>query len=262
MPAGVDAVEAVAERLRELLGGRRPCAVALDVDGTLTERRVRGDFLIDLGAVEALRRVERLGVRTLLVTGNSAAVVAGLARYIGSRGPHVAENGCVVYHSGRLYSACTGSARAAARVLEEEMAGVLTPSWQNACRLHDYAFLAPRDRDPGSLVPAVEELLTSRGHRVRVASSGYAIHIRPPDASKGNGLRLALRLAGLDPGCAVAAGDSAMDAEMAGSAAALAAVANADEELKRAAALVLPEPSGRGVRLLLEAVALLASGGE
>ena len=251
-------VEEAAGFIERLLGGA-PCMVALDIDGTLTVERRRGSFHLHLGAVEALRRVEGLGVRTVLVTGNSAAVVSGVARYLGSRGPRVSENGCLVQWGGRLYSSCRGTARSAAEALEEELSHLLVPSWQNPWRLHDYAFLArSRSVDPGALLGEARRVLEERGLEAKLSSSGYALHVRPVDASKANGLRLAAELVGAKPGCVLALGDSAMDAEMAGAAGLLAAVGNAEEDLKRKAHLVVAGPSGEAAETLLRAVALLA----
>ncbi len=254
----VGGMEDLARLLVERLG-RPPCGVALDIDGTLTVTRRMGVFRVHLGAVEAMRRLEDAGIATMLVTGNSAPVVAGLSRYLGSGGPHVAENGCVVYWRGRVWSVCRYTARAAARVIEEEMGGVLRPSWQNSCRLHDYAFtVVDRSRDPSDYIEAVAVLLRERGLRAKLSSSGYALHVRPPDASKGEGIAVAARLAGLDTGCIVAVGDSEMDAEMREhrGAALLAAVGNAEKGLREKADIVLPGRSGESAKLLLEAVLL------
>jgi len=251
-----DEAERLAERILEALGGP-PCGVALDVDGTLTAERRRGSFRLDLGAVEALRRFVDSGGVAMLVTGNAAPVAAGLGRYLGATGPHVAENGCLVYHSGRVWSACRYTARAAAEALEEELSWLLVPSWQNRCRVHDFAFLArDRRRDPAGLAAEARRVLEERGLRARLQSSGYALHVRPVDASKGRGIRLAAALAGVRPGCIVAVGDSGIDAEMREGAGLLAAVGNADEELRSAADIVLPGASGSSARLLLEAAAL------
>lgn len=236
------------DRLRELLP-RGVCGVALDIDGTLTEERRRGSFRISIGAIEAIRRLEDNGVRVMLVTGNSAYVVAGVARYLGASGPHVAENGCIVYQSGVITSVCRSSARPAARLVEDEFSGVVTPSWQNPCRRHDYAFIA---REEGA-AERIKAFLLSRGlHWVKVSHSGYAIHLRPSDASKGRGLLHALRLAGLSPSCVIAVGDSGMDSEMLDAGIILAAVGNAEEELRQRAHLVLPGQSGESVKILVD----------
>ena len=250
-------VRELAEQLQQLLG-RTPCGVAVDVDGTLTEERRRGSFRIHLGAVEAIRRLIDAGGVVMLVTGNSAPVVAGLGRYLGAMGPHVAENGCLIYHRGKVWSACRYTARAAAEAIEEELSWLLVPSWQNSCRRHDYAFLA-RDKsiDPGLLVEEVERVLKRRGLKAKLQSSGYALHVRPIDASKGRGIRHAAALLDVDPGCIIAVGDSIIDAEMRDGAGLLAAVGNADDSLKRAADIVLPGESGEAAKLLIEAVGFL-----
>lgn len=217
----------------------------------MTEERRVGSFRVSLGAISAIRRLEDSGIRVMLVTGNSAYVVAGFARYIGASGPHVAENGCVVYGGGVIRSVCRLSARPAARIIEEELGGAVTPSWQNPCRRHDYAFIS---HEPG-IVERVKSLLAMRGLGwVKVGHSGYAIHLRPSDASKGRGLLHAMRLASISPGCVIAVGDSGMDAEMLDAGVVLAAVGNAEEELRKRAHIVLPGKSGESVKALVEAL--------
>jgi hypothetical protein len=232
--------------------------MALDIDGTITEERSHDNFRVDIGVIEGVRALEDLGVVTLFVTGNSVPVVAGFARYIGSTGPQVAENGCVVFYRGVLWSVCRGTARAAARIVGEELSGVVVPSWQNYCRLHDYAFRVRRGFDPGEVVDVISRLLAERGVKAKVSNSGYAIHLRPPDASKSAGLGFAARLLGLSRDCVVAVGDSGIDAEMRSAAGVLVAVGNADRELVEEADIVVGMPSGQAARTILEAVAVIA----
>ncbi|ALL01551.1 Phosphoglycolate phosphatase, archaeal type [Pyrodictium delaneyi] len=240
------------EALVELLP-QRICGLAVDIDGTITERRQRGDFRLSLEAVEALRALEDAGIRVMLVTGNSVMVTAGVARYIGVKGPHVSENGCLVYRRGSFTSACRGTARAAARVLEEEMSGIIEPSWQNRCRFHDYAFTVRRG-SVEEVIQEAEKLLRERGHQVKLSHSGYAIHVRPLEASKGLGLSLALRYAGLNPDCVIAIGDSVIDLEMREAGVLLAAVGNADPLLRKRADIVVPGESGKSVALLAKII--------
>ncbi|BES81919.1 phosphoglycolate phosphatase [Pyrodictium abyssi] len=229
------------------------CGLAVDIDGTITEKRGQGSFRLSLEAVEALRLLEDAGIRVMLVTGNSVMVTAGVARYIGVSGPHVAENGCLVYRRGTITHACHHTARAAARALEEEMSGILQPSWQNRCRLHDYAFTIRRG-DPKDVLREAKMVLTERGLPAKLSHSGYALHVRPPEASKGLGLSIALRLAGLDPGCVIAVGDSAVDLEMRDAGVLLAAVGNADQQLLEGADIVLPGESGKSIAVLAKAI--------
>ncbi len=232
----------------------RACCLALDVDGTLTE--TRSGFRLDLGLVEELRLVAE-SVPVILVTGNSIPVVAGLARYLDIRHPVVGENGCLVYNQGRIIHACRRSTRAAAELLERRLAGILEPSWQNRFRLYDFAFTVREGVDPAAVLREARRLLDSHGYTwVRLGFSGYALHTKPPEASKARGLRIAMRLRGCRPGCTVAVGDSVLDAEM-GEAAHLVAVENADEELASLADARVPGGSSRGVKTLLRVLGLL-----
>jgi phosphoglycolate phosphatase (TIGR01487 family) len=223
--------------------------IALDVDGTMTVSR--SSYLIDLELARMLRGLEEAGVRVMLVTGNALPVVVGLARYMGFRGPHVAENGCLVFHEGRVVEVCRVSCLEAARAVGEELAEMLEPSWQNRYRSFDYAFRVKEAYEPTEVANRVESLLRSRGHPCKVAYSGYAIHLRPPEASKGAGLARALELAGLKPSEVIAIGDSAIDVEMAEAGVELYAVGNAEEELKSVAKRVLPGSSAEAVKSLL-----------
>ena len=71
-----------------------PKAIAVDIDGTLTDSNKE----IYLEAIEALRRLEAAGIPIILATGNVRAITYGLWRFIGATGPMVCENGGVVWH--------------------------------------------------------------------------------------------------------------------------------------------------------------------
>ena len=60
-----------------------PKVVAFDIDGTLTDE----NKLLDMHAVEALRRLETAGITVVLATGNVRAITYGLWRFIGLKGP-------------------------------------------------------------------------------------------------------------------------------------------------------------------------------
>ncbi len=229
-------------------------ALAVDIDGTLTIDR--GVFTLDLEAIEMLRRVAAQGVHVMLVTGNSVPVVAGLARYLGfEKSPHVAENGCLVFYRGARRRVCEGDARQAAMLVEEHLSDILYPSWQNVYRHCDYAYNLRSGVDPQEAKRRVEKLLQEHGIRgVKVGYSGYAIHLRPECVSKARGVLEALRLAGVAPQETIAVGDSAIDAELREAAALLVAVGNADEELKKAADIVLPGRSAESVKHLIRAM--------
>ncbi len=241
-----------------------PCGLAVDVDGTLTLRRRFGDFRLDLEAVDLLHEIDQRGVPVMLVTGNALPVAAGLGRYLGFSGPHVAENGCLLFYDrvpGRVVHLCEKSTREAAEIVAEELGDYLEPSWQNRFRIYDYAFPVK----PGSglgieeAAEKVRALLESQGYGwVRVEHSGYAIHLRPPEASKGRAVVEAAKLRGLDPKCVLGVGDSVTDIDMADYVATV-AVGNADPRLKERARIVLRNDSGRGVLELALAILELLS---
>ena len=74
--------------------GWRPKAVAVDIDGTITDYNKK----LHLDAIQALRRLEDAGIPIILATGNVRAITYGLWRFIGASGPMVCENGGVVWH--------------------------------------------------------------------------------------------------------------------------------------------------------------------
>ena len=74
--------------------GWRPKAIAVDIDGTITDYNKK----LHLEAIEALRRLEDAGIPVILATGNVRAITYGLSRFIGASGPMVCENGGVVWH--------------------------------------------------------------------------------------------------------------------------------------------------------------------
>ena len=215
--------------------------VVADIDGTLTRRR--GDLLISLEAVEAVRLLESSGIRVSLATGNSVPVAAGLARYIGASGPVIAENGCVVFdqETWSLYHLCRGKPP---QELARELASLgLRESWQNPYRHHDLAFQDPR-RDP-TLRRVVEEKALKYGDFVVIAT-GYAYHIAPAGASKARGVREALRILGASKWEALGVGDGENDLPLFEGVGYSAAPADADPLVKARVDYVASQPAGRG----------------
>ncbi len=220
-------------------------AVAADVDGTLTERR--GSLLISVEAVAAVRMLEASGITVLLVSGNSLPITAGLARYIGARGPSVAENGCVIFHEGRIVHVCEG--RPPDELVAELESLGFRQSWQNTYRHHDLAFYVPRERLDDAL-RVVEK------YGMQAYYSGYALHVQPPGGGKGVGVRRALQLVGVDPSETIAVGDGPNDIPLLEAVGASACPGDADERVKAIVDYVAQAPGGRGfaeiARLVVE----------
>ncbi|MEB3862271.1 MAG: phosphoglycolate phosphatase [Desulfurococcales archaeon] len=209
--------------------------VVTDIDGTLTRRR--GDLLLELEAVEAIRLLESRGVTVSLASGNSLPVTAGVARYIGARGPVIGENGCLVLHQGIVHHVCRG--RPGEDLIEALESLGLSQSWQNMFRMHDLSFNGPRE-----LLYEGARLAEEMGYAAYL--SGYALHVQPRGGGKDAGLRYAARLldVGLDEVAAV--GDGGNDIPMLRAAGFSAAPGDADEEVKSIVDYVASQPGGRG----------------
>lgn len=227
------------------------CGLVLDVDGTLTIDRK--SFLLDLELVKMLQQIA-VKIPIVLVSGNAIPVMAALSRYLGfDRWPHVGENGCILYHRGQIHHICRRSARDAAITVERELSSLLRPSWQNAFRYYDFAYIIVEGVGIELVKRRVREVLDVEGFNwVKLSFSGYALHLRPLEASKGVGALKALEIVGIDPSCVVAVGDGENDVEFAEAGFEIYAVANADEELKKIAREVLPAPSSQGVKLFIQ----------
>jgi phosphoglycolate phosphatase (TIGR01487 family) len=224
-----------------VLSLKRVRAVISDVDGTLTRRR--GDLLLSVEAIEAARMLESNGIKVLLATGNSVPVAAGLARYIGTTGPVIAENGCTIFDSAtwEIIHVCNG--KPPQSLAEELKALGLRPSWQNPYRYHDIAFLDPR-RDP-SLRHKVEEVVSKYGDYIAIVT-GYAYHIAPKGASKGRGAEVALKLIGVKKDEAIAVGDGENDIPLFEAVGFSAAPSDADPVARERANYVASKPGGKG----------------
>ena len=209
--------------------------VAADIDGTLTLRR--GELLLSIEAIEAVRRLEEHGIRVSLVSGNSLPVTVGLARYIGAGGPVVAENGCVVFWKGEIIHVCEG--RPPQELVEEILRLGFSESWQNRFRFHDLAF-----RGPQSLIGEAARIAERYGFVA--ISSGYALHIQPPGGGKGRGVEVASRLLGSGLENVAAVGDGENDIPMLEVAGFSACPADADDSVKEVVDYVASKPGGSG----------------
>ena len=227
------------------------CGMVLDIDGTLTLDRK--SFLLDLELIEMLRKLATR-IPIVLVSGNAIPVVAALSRYLGfDLWPHVGENGCIIYYREQIHHVCRRSTRDAAVIVERELSSLLKPSWQNNFRYYDFAYIVVKKTNVENVRKNVRKVLDSRGFDwVKLSFSGYALHLRPLEASKGAGALKALEIAGVDPSCVVAVGDSESDVEFVEAGFRTYAVANADMKLKNVAHEVIPAPSSRGVKLFIQ----------
>ncbi|MDD3985846.1 MAG: HAD hydrolase family protein, partial [Methanobacterium sp.] len=71
-------------------------AVALDVDGTITDKRRRGC----INAIETIHKLENIGIPVIITTGNVLCFTRALSIFLATTGGLVAENGGVIEFKG------------------------------------------------------------------------------------------------------------------------------------------------------------------
>jgi phosphoglycolate phosphatase (TIGR01487 family) len=227
----------------------------LDVDGTLTESRAT--YKLSIEAIQALRMAVERGVTVVLVSSNALPIVVGLSRYMGLNGPAIGESGCLVYLGGeQVVPLARKSAREPYEALLKNYSIYVENSWQNAFRLYEYA-LKLKSAYRGAwreVLAELKEYVERAFPGFTVDYSGYALHVRPADVDKKKAVKYVLEVLGVDPSEAAGVGDSYMDASFLSELGLSAAVANADEELKKSVKVVLTKPSGLGVAEFVELI--------
>lgn len=227
--------------------------IAVDLDGTLTDEA----GVIHHEVLEALERLRAKGLKVVIVSGASYPAVSTLAYYLPVTRLAVAENGGVIGFRGdyRLL-APPEDKQVILGIVERELRGVLTDSWQNAFRFVDLAFHPAPGLTGREAVERAAEVLGGRGFEV--IDSGWAIHVHRRGVNKARGLLEACRVLGIDRSRVAAIGDSSVDEPMFEAASVSVALGNAPKELKERATHVVGSSYYRG---FLEAVRLLEGEG-
>ena len=194
--------------MRWLPEGWIPKAIAIDIDGTITD----DSKVLHTGAIESLRRIEAAGIPVILCTGNVRAIVYGLWRFIKLSGVMVCENGGVIWHpnSEPLLRADGNEAKNAAKWLSRKIEGldeqgITTNAWRESewCLKTDEDLDAIRD-----------ELSNSQWSHLSVVKTGFAIHLMEPWINKGEGLTVGLEMMNISPEDVLAIGDAPNDIPM------------------------------------------------
>ncbi len=214
----------------------KPAAIAVDIDGTLTDRR----RALNCRAVEALRKVR---IPVILATGNISCFARAAAKLIGVSDVISARWRVVrfEYDGDDIVLGDKQKCIKALKVLESHF----------EVELLDYEYRKSeicmrRNFD----IEAARKLIEGMG--VKLVDSGFAYHIMDADVSKGKALKFVAEKLGLDVESFAVIGDSENDIEMFEVAGFGIAVANADERLKDFADLVTPSPDGDGVSEALQ----------
>jgi phosphoglycolate phosphatase (TIGR01487 family) len=214
-------------------------AVAVDVDGTITDSRRR----LCCSAMESLRSAEENGIPVIIVTGNILPVTKTLSIFIGTSGGLVAENGGVIESSrGRRVLGDIQKCQNAYNFLKTQY--TLEKVDFSDQRVSEIAFYRTLP------VELIKDAL--KDFDVKIYDTKFALHITDPAVDKGSALVHVAGDMGVQPEEILAVGDSENDLEFLKVAGVKVAVANASPELKARADYVTEKFYGDGVKEALE----------
>lgn len=219
-----------------------PKAIAIDIDGTITDRR----RALNLRAVEALRKLK---IPVILATGNAPCFAKAVAKVIGVSDIVICENGGVVRFEYDGEDIILGDKEKCMKALEE-----LRKHFSVELLDFEYRKSEVCLRRNFDIIRAREIL---RGFDVKLIDSGFAYHISDSKVSKGKALEFIADRLGIFPKEFAVLGDSENDIEMFRVAGFRIAVANADIRLKELADLITPSNDGDGVVEALEFLGLI-----
>jgi phosphoglycolate phosphatase (TIGR01487 family) len=213
--------------------------LALDVDGTITDRNRRGC----ISAIDTIYKVERLGIPVVIATGNILCFTKALSTFLATSGGVVAENGGVIESNGLIN--VLGNFEICEKAYNHLKSELPVVKVQNShLRVSEIAITR---KFP---VQTVKEIL--EGFDVEVYDSTFAIHITDPSVNKGSSVIKVAEDMGVKPNEVLGIGDSENDIEFLSYVGVKVAVSNADQELKDIADYITQKPHGNGVKEAVE----------
>lgn len=216
--------------------------LALDIDGTLTTPA----GTLDPRIFEVLPAWD---APVVLATGKAFPYPVTLCHYLRIPETVVAENGGVVLVGENV--SFQGDRDRAQAVAEEFVARGGDLGWgaaETINRWRETEIAVQVDQDEALLREVADE------YEMEVVNTGYALHVKSPNVAKGDGLRVVADALGYDPEAFVAVGDSVNDVSTFDAAGDSFAVANADDDARAAADVVLDEAFCAGTLSVLEAL--------
>lgn len=223
--------------------GNKIKAVALDVDGTITDTTRRAC----ISAIKTIYKLEEEGIPVIIVTGNILCHTKALSIIFGTTGGLVAENGGVIESGGKItvLGDIKKSLKAYNFLKTKYDVRKVQYSQERFSEIALYRTL------PTELVKDV-----LKDFDVEVYDSKFALHITDPLVNKGSSLEKVASDLGINTKNIMAVGDSENDIELLEVAGMKVAVANADQKLKKIADHVTTKPYGDGVAEALELLVL------
>jgi phosphoglycolate phosphatase (TIGR01487 family) len=185
--------------------------------------------MLDLEAVEIIRKLEETGVSVFIITGRNFCVTSAITKYLGTCGLAAAENGGVVWNG-------FNKVRLGLKERAEEGLKVLMKKFGDKIIVVNSPYretdvLIKRTLD----LNEANETLMKSNINAHMLDSGVVYHIIDNSVSKGKALRKLAEAAKLNGKDIVAIGDNLNDIDMLREAGFGVAVANAPKALKNVA---------------------------
>ena len=230
-------------------------AIAVDIDGTITDDARK----ICISAIKALRKAEKAGIPTIIVTGNVVNYAYAAEVLIGCSGGLVCENGGVVFKEGENNNAVEilverDFITSAESHLKEKLGEKfdIHASHDNMYRLTETVFYKTIERE--ELEDALKDF--KYVDELEIYDSGFALHITDKRVNKGTSLRYLCERSGINMENVMAIGDSQNDEDFLKEAGYKIAVGNADDKLKEISTYACENFYGDGVAEAIEKFAL------
>lgn len=216
-------------------------AIALDIDGTITDQNRR----LDVSAVGAIRKAEDSGITVCLATGNMLCFAKTTSVLLGTSGALLAEDGGVIFDqkTEKTYVLDDKSDELKRGIeLLEERFGKIQHTSSSLRRQTGRALEKTFDLKEAS------ELFRENGLNIAIIDSGFAFHIKDPAVNKGKALKKIASILEISTSEIAAIGDAQNDIEMLKSAGVSFAPANACSEAKEVSAHITKNAHGKGVK--------------
>ncbi|MEX0953525.1 MAG: HAD family hydrolase [Nitriliruptoraceae bacterium] len=267
--------------------GSAPRLAVFDVDGTLLGRTAEPTRAV----IEAFARARDAGMRTGFATGRIRHAIGVLSDRLSPTGPNIVSNGAAVVDLDGADATWPLSADQVDRLLDlvrhrddayAEICAVddyLVSSWDERAAGHwDMVGQHPvgtldRAADLGDRVVLKVTLVTFDRHEEALASLSQAVvdagmragtsssprtpdlgylNVTHPDADKGQAVAHAIDRVGIDPSATMVVGDEDNDLPMFAHAGTAVAMGQADDAVRRAAHLVVPDVDHDGAAVALD----------
>lgn len=220
------------------------CALAVDIDGTLT----RADGSLDPRVIGPLRSWPE---PVVIATGKSLPYPIALCEFVGIPVRVIAENGGAVCLAEKNLLEFTGARERAQRVIDRYTEMGHSLGWGDVDVVNRWRETELAVHTDQPLAP-LREIAHSEG--MRVFDTGYAYHVTDPAVDKGLGVEAVTKQLDIEPAAFAVIGDSENDAAMFEIAGVSYAVANADDRAKAAADHVTTDAYADGLLEALDAI--------